>query len=67
MRNEDLILVLEYPDGTELRFDYIMKSASGFTAGVILKPVEIDQTVDKDDLVKINKEYFHQVCGDQGT
>ena len=30
-----------------------------------MKPVGIDQTVDKDDLVKINKGYFHQVCGHQ--
>ena len=65
MKNEDQILVLEYPDGTELRFDYIMKSANGFIAGIILKLVGIDQTIDKDDLIKINKGYLHQVCGHQ--
>ena len=53
------------PDLSEIVFDYLMNSKMGHVAGAIIRPVGIDVTVDKDDLIMMSRDKFHQACGHQ--
>ena len=34
-------------------------------AGAVIRPLGIDVTVDKDDLIEMSRDKFHQACGHQ--
>ena len=55
--------MLKMPDPSEIIFDYLMKSKMGCVAVAVIRPVGIDVTVDKDDLIKMSRDRFHQACG----
>ena len=46
-------------------FDYLMDDKLGYMAGAVIRPLGIDVTVDKDDLIKMSRDQFHQACGHQ--
>ena len=54
--------MLKMPDPSEIVFDHLMKSKMGHVAGAIIGPMGIDVTVDKDDLIKTSRDWFHQLC-----
>ena len=58
LTNRGNVLVLKMPDLSEIIFDCLMKSKMGCVVG-------IDVTVDKDDLIKMSRDRFHQACGHQ--
>ena len=58
--------MLKIPDPNEIVFDYLMDSKLGYVLGAVIRPLGIDVTVDKDDLIKMSRDQFHQACGQCG-
>ena len=65
LSNPGKLLVLKMPDPNEIGFDHLMDSKLGYMVGVVIRPLVIDVTVDKDDLIKMSRDQFHQACGHQ--
>ena len=65
LMNRGNVLVLKMPNPSEIVFDHLMNSKLGYVAGALIRPVGIDVTVDKDDLIKMSREKFHQACRHQ--
>ena len=65
LTNKGNVSVLKMPDLNEIVFDHLMDDKLGYVAGAVIRPLGIDVTVDKDDLIKMSRDEFHQACGHQ--
>ena len=65
LSNPGKVLVSKMPDLSEIVFDHLMDSKLGHVAGAVTRPLRIDVTIDKDDLIKMSRDEFHQACGNQ--
>ena len=57
--------VPKMPDLREIVFDYMIDSKIGYVVGMVIRPLGIDITIDKDDLIKTSRDEFHQACRHQ--
>ena len=63
--NKGNVSVSKMPDLNEIVFDHLMDGKLGHVERAVIRPLGIDVTVEKDDLIKMSKEKFHQACGHQ--
>ena len=57
LTNKGNVSVLKMPDSNEIVFDHLMDSKLGYVAGAVIRPLGIDVTVDKDDLIELWGEF----------
>ena len=57
--NEGEVLVLTYPDGRAIEFDYKLMTHKGHLPSAVMKPLGADKTVEECDLKEMNRKFFH--------
>ena len=61
LRNKRNVLIFNYPDGIQIRFDYIIKTKKRYLACIIFRPIGICEKKDKINLKRINRQTFHNI------
>ena len=56
LTNRGKVSMLKMPDLNEIVFDCLMDSKLGHVVGAVIRPLGIDVTVDKDDLIKMSRD-----------
>ena len=65
VENDGKIMIVTDKNGKEIKFDYLLETANGYVGGAILLPIGIDETVDKSDLERMNRNKFHEMSTHQ--
>ena len=63
--NDGEALIIKYPDGRTISFDYKIKTAKGFVMAAIIRPIGIDDTISESDLKNLTKKKFHEMSTHQ--